>query len=345
MDELKIKSSLRDYSVFFTDLNLVLESYEKEEVVFVVDSYINTEYNSLFENHQVVVLESTEVQKSFDGVGDLVKKLLELGVTRETKLVAVGGGAIQDVTSFVSSILFRGISWDFIPTTLLSQGDSCIGSKTSINFYGYKNLLGNFYPPSNIYIDISLLDTLSPMEISSGLGELLHYLIIDGENSLNMFDGYMFDKLNIRDLVNKCLLIKKEFIESDEFDTGHRILLNYGHSFGHAIEGAMKNKIPHGVAVAYGMDCANYVSMRFGMMDKKDYERYNKILAKVYSTVTLSNMKTTKMISFLNKDKKNTKTSYRFILCRKAGNVFVETVDKNYDMCGLIDQWREETCL
>ncbi len=342
MNNIEIKSSIKDYKVIFSDYKQVLNRLEKEEVVFVIDAYLYEQKKDFFDSVSHIKMNATEQQKSYDGASDLIEKLLDLGVSRKTKLVAIGGGVIQDVTSFVSSILFRGIEWIFIPTTLLAQGDSCIGSKTSINFSGYKNTLGNFYPPSSVYIDNNFLRTLSNEQKMSGFGELLHYVMIDGEESLSMFEECLSGDRPIVELISKCLLIKKDFIERDEFDEGDRIILNYGHSFGHAIEGALKNEISHGVAVAYGMDCANYISYRQGHMSKSDYERYNQTMSKIYNTFPIDMLNIDDMILCLNKDKKNTKTNFRFILSKGAGHMFVKEVSKNDDIKHWLDAWKNQ---
>lgn len=337
-NELVISSSSRKYTVEFCSYLDVLRQYDTDDVVFIVDDYLDV---SDLKNHKVISLTASEYQKSFDGVGELISKLTELDITRNTKLVAFGGGVIQDVTSFTASIMFRGIEWDFIPTTLLAQGDSCIGSKTSINFSKYKNRLGNFYPPSAVYIDVSLLDTLPNLQLMSGLGELLHYIMIDGEESLRLFqDHFHGGEVSLSDLIRRCLSIKKTIIENDEFDRGERIILNYGHSFGHAIEGAMENKIPHGIAVAYGMDCANFISCKMGMMNRSDYNRYNEVLSAIYKEYPIDNMETEDMIQCLGKDKKNTRDSYRVILSHTAGDMFVQDINKDSTLNIMIDEWR-----
>ena len=319
----------------------VIEKYRDEEVIFVIDDYLYDSRKDFFDAVNFVKLSASEWQKSYDGAKELIEKLLDLGVTRRTKLVAMGGGVTQDVTSFVSSILFRGIEWVFIPTTLLSQGDSCIGSKTSINFAGYKNTLGNFYPPSAVYIDVTFLDTLSEEQRMSGFGELLHYVMIAGDDSLSLFKKCFSGETPILKLISRCLSIKEKFIENDEFDTGERIILNYGHSFGHAIEGALNNAIPHGIAVAYGMDCANYISYTQGFMSEDDYKKYNKIMSKIYKTFCIENLSIDDMITYLKKDKKNTKTDYRFIFCERAGVMFVKNMTKDDTVKNLITEWKE----
>ncbi len=155
---------------------------------------------------------------------------------------------------YKSSILFRGVDWYFIPTTLISQGDSCIGGKTSINLKNVKNQLGTNYPPLKICIDTNFLKTLPQEQIKSGLGEMLHYFIFSSENDF-IFFKQNFEENNFKNLIQRSLEIKKSVIEIDEKEKGLRILFNYGHTFGHALESLDKSNdvIRHGEAVGIGL--------------------------------------------------------------------------------------------
>lgn len=168
------------------------------------------------------------------------------------RFVVIGGGLVQDVGSFVSSIYNRGkIPWVFFPTTLLSMADSCIGSKTSLNT-SFKNKLGTYCSPSNVYINMKFLDTLDDVQIKSGMGEILKLCMIG--NALDMYKS-----LDLKTLVKLSLVIKKSVIEEDLFDKNVRKGLNYGHTIGHAIEVVSNYTIPHGLAVVHGMLLINKI--------------------------------------------------------------------------------------
>jgi 3-dehydroquinate synthase len=186
-------------------------------------------------------------------------------------LVSIGGGITQDITGFLASTLYRGIRWIFIPTTLLAQSDSCIGSKTSLNYRNYKNLIGTFYPPCKVNVDIRFISTQNNIDFYSGLGEIVKLHVTGGRS----YSDYIIDKLPLimnrqkevlLKAVRNSLLIKKSYIETDEFDKGRRNLLNYGHCFGHAIETATNFKITHGQAVVLGMILANIVAQARGLL-------------------------------------------------------------------------------
>ena len=127
-------------------------------------------------------LEAREDQKSYEGLIPVIQELINSGFRKNHRLIGIGGGIIQDITAFIASIMYRGVSWLFFPTTLLAQGDSCIGSKTSINFSEFKNQVGGFYPPNKILINTGFLDTLSKGDLQSGLGEMSHYFVVAGKN-------------------------------------------------------------------------------------------------------------------------------------------------------------------
>ena len=176
---------------------------------------------------------------------------------------------IQDLAGFVSNIYFRGIRWDYFPTTLLAMGDSCIGGKTSINFNSHKNILGTFYPPEQIIAAPDFLSTLLIDDYMSGLSEVVKINLVEPSVSpKEIVEQASSANLNDRSLPNllrSTLLIKKTIIEEDEFDTGKRNLLNFGHCVGHALENASDFAIPHGLAVLVGMGVAGYISSELGI--------------------------------------------------------------------------------
>ena len=246
------------------------------------------------------------------------------------------------MTAFISSILYRGVDWIFFPTNLLSQGDSCIGSKTSINFQEYKNQLGGFFPPAKIYIAPNFLETLDYSEICSGLGEMAHYFLVENEAAFARYEGGVDEALergpSLHELIGESLEIKKRMIEIDEFDEGPRNVFNYGHSFGHAIEGYTKYAIPHGIAVSYGMDIANAVSVYLGLLDQVSCDRISKTLRKVRAKTTFPDIDINTYLTYLKKDKKNTSAGIRVILSKGFGEMFLAQVDSNQEFKAVISQ-------
>ena len=258
----------------------------------------------------VVFINATEEAKSYDKIGSVIEGLLNLGMKRDSKLVAIGGGITQDIACFIATTFMRGINWVFVPTTLLAQADSCIGSKSSINFGKYKNLLGSFTPPNEIYISAQFLNTLEDREFKSGSGEIIKLLLIDGQ-LVNPSD---ITRKNVSEYVYRAMMVKKTYIEQDEFDRGVRNILNYGHCFGHGIESATNFAIPHGIAISMGMDIANKFALAEGLIDQNRFDTMHNVLAPVYADYTHMKINPADVFPAMTKDKKNTGSKINLIL-------------------------------
>lgn len=210
-------------------------------------------------NGAVIEIKAIEELKTLETAAQLIEQLRLYGANRSSNIRAIGGGIIQDLSTFASSVYMRGIDWIYCPTTLLGMVDSCIGGKSSINVGKFKNIAGNFYPPKEIWIDVAFCRTLSAVDQVAGLCEAVkicyadegiafdHYLSLTSHIKDNLTDQFLMEMIDL------TLKTKKRFIEEDEFDAGIRLLLNFGHTFGHAFEAATQFKITHGVAVGLGM--------------------------------------------------------------------------------------------
>lgn len=241
-----VKSHPKNYDVVFEQFN---NQFTKNQVV-LVDKNIQQLYR--IEHSKLILIEATEENKCIETVLDVCEKLLKFNFDKGNTLVVIGGGIIQDIGAYTAKTFKRGISWIYYPTTLLSQCDSCIGGKTALNFKSYKNQLALFSSPDKVIIDTQFLSTLSSRDMSSGLGEIVKFFLIGGEYYINNID--IFD---IKTCIFHGLSIKKAIIEQDEFETFERKSLNYGHSFGHAIESLTNYNIPHGEAVILGIEIIN----------------------------------------------------------------------------------------
>lgn len=289
------------------------------------------------------IIEPTENEKTYIAIGETIDWLIRGGFKRNGRIVAIGGGILQDISAFTASILYRGVDWIFVPTNLLSQCDSCIGSKTSVNFGQFKNQLGGFHPARKILIDKAFLTTLGAQEIRSGLGEMLHYFLINGRDSFELmrssFDEALVDFDVIQKLIVESLTIKKRMIEIDEFDQGPRNIFNYGHSFGHALESYTSYGIPHGIAVSYGMDMANRLSWKMGLLTEEAFLEMRSLLSKNWGKFPSKPLDLEEYISLMAKDKKNVDSSLRLILTRGLGDMFIQKVavdqifKENLDAC------------
>lgn len=226
--------------------------------VLFADARFTAEYAGL--GLPLISVPAEETVKSLDAIPDLVIALRQHGATRGTELIALGGGIVQDAAAFIASIYMRGIGWTYIPTTLLGMADSCIGGKSSINVGPYKNIVGTYCPPRRILIDPALTETLQSHQRAAGLIEAAKICYCRGPDA---FASYMAKRPGVgltaagfEPLVVDSLAAKKWFIETDEFDRAERLLLNFGHTFGHALEGASHFAIAHGIAVGLGILCA-----------------------------------------------------------------------------------------
>jgi 3-dehydroquinate synthase len=204
-----------------------------------------------------LVIEAVEENKALENTAQYIVQLRQLGANRDTHLVAIGGGIIQDIVTFIASIYMRGLSWTYLPTTVLSMVDSCIGGKSSINVLGLKNLVGNFYPPQDIFIDPEFISTLDTDMIVGGLFESAKICYAKGPECFKQYlalkpSAHVLPQ-DMPPIIGLALTTKKWFIEIDEFDQAERLLLNFGHTFGHAIEAATNFEVHHGIGVGVGM--------------------------------------------------------------------------------------------
>jgi 3-dehydroquinate synthase len=317
--------------------------------VVIVDRNVADLYPSilpLIKNNKTIFINACEDSKSYIQIGQTIEEIISSGFSKNNRLIAIGGGITQDITSFSSSIMFRGVDWIFFPTNLLTQCDSCIGSKTSVNLGQYKNQLGGFHPPRKIFIDMSFCDTLDIKEICSGLGEMMHYFLVDGNiepvTFIDTIKKAKNDITTLQGLVWKSLSIKKKMIELDEFDQGPRNVFNYGHTFGHALEAVTKFAVPHGIAVAYGIDLANIISAKKGLIDMSLRNEIRLILEEVWSSMPIPEFDTDIYFSALKRDKKNIGSEVKVILTRGLGDMFITTLDLNDEAHLIIGEYFEQ---
>lgn len=338
MYNFKIKSIIHDYQVqFIDDTKSILKKELKDGDFIIIDKKVRNLYrddlDEILHNSKYIEVEASETNKSYQGLIPIIKHLIENGFRKNHRLIGIGGGIIQDITAFTSSIMYRGVDWMFFPTTLLAQGDSCIGSKTSINFSGFKNQVGGFYPPNKIFINLKFLDTLKDAEIKSGFGEMCHYFIVAGKDDFirykNEYSLALNDKKILEGIIARSLEIKKSYIEIDEFDKNERQVFNYGHSFGHAIESLTNYRIPHGIAVSYGMDMANYISVKLGYISESIRNEIRELLEQIWKGTSINDISIEKFKIALSKDKKNVGKELRLILNKGYGKIFKDAMKMN----------------
>lgn len=289
MTSLQIHSNLRDYTVSFEDnFDFLQPLGEIEHKCVMIDHNVATLYqnyfDAVFNYDEVILFDAIEENKTLEYASVLIEQIISQAAKKNLTVISIGGGITQDLTGFIASTLYRGVNWIFVPTTFLAQTDSCIGSKTSINFKSFKNLLGTFYPPSKIYINPAFLQTLTPLDFYSGIGETIKFQLMKEEETKNFdqiietIENAKQDRTKLLPLIEENMQVKLSYMEGDEFDQGRRNLLNYGHCLGHALETVTDYYVPHGIAVTVGMIFANAVSLGRGWMDEKIFNHLNEKL-------------------------------------------------------------------
>jgi 3-dehydroquinate synthase len=326
-----IKSQSHPYSVeTMPDLTTALRTAGAPSAHCLVDDRVHSLYETSFSSiptSQILSIRPSEEQKSYEQLLPVFGALLERGVRRNATLVVVGGGVVQDIGCFIASVLFRGVRWEYIPTTLLSQCDSCIGSKSSLNIGTFKNQLGTFYSPYRVLLAPTVLRTLRRDEILSGLGEAIKLHLLAGEEAFNSLraslDALPADPSLLEPIILASLRIKKVFIEEDEFDHGRRNILNYDHTFGHAFESTTHYAISHGIAVSLGISAATAISARLGWVRAGYADDMDAFLRRFYEPfdACLDAVDSAALRAALMRDKKNTGTGLTCILTRGEGRM------------------------
>lgn len=322
-ESLTIQSHKGPYRVIFEENTFgSLSTVVSSDTHFIIDAKVAALYArelaSVLASSSVLCVEATESNKSIDKFTGYVEHLVSNNVRRGDTLIAIGGGIVQDIVSFLGATVLRGLRWHFYPTTLLAQADSCIGSKSSINVGNVKNVLGTFTPPERIVISTKVLDTLDERDLRSGMGEMLKVHAIEGPESFDRiatdYRMILTDRGMMMYYIRRSLEIKKTIVEQDEFDRGIRNTMNYGHSFGHAIESASGFGVPHGIAVTIGMDMANFTAVRLGLLSRKHYDRMHPTLAMNFAGFEKCEIPLGPFFAALGKDKKNTNNGLNLIL-------------------------------
>ena len=324
LEQLTIKSSNSSYKVLVKGSNSV--NYDGKYVILYdknLGSYAIEYKNS---NSISIPVNISEKDKTLETCGRVLKEMAANNVNKDFEVIAIGGGAIQDIATLVASIYMRGLNWIYIPTTTMSMMDSCIGGKSSINIDNYKNIIGNFYPPTIILIDVNYVKTLDSIGISSGIAEALKICFARGPKHFKEFASSIESWRTIQtdNYLSQSIMLslgaKKYFIEVDEFDKKERKLLNFGHSFGHALEAASNFAIPHGIGVLLGMQAA--------ILHSKNMESCRQLTAAIIDEFKLSEFNATRFVinrnlfvNALKFDKKNSSDLLRLVLPDRKGRL------------------------
>ena len=315
---------------------------KKNESVFcILDTKINIDLNvSKQKNIKIIAIKCGEKIKTIDGYKNLSERLIKSDVNRKSVIIAIGGGTLGDLAGFVASTLLRGLDFFLIPTTLLSQVDSSIGGKNGINTLYGKNLLGTFYQPKEVLIDISLLKSLPKKEIKSGYAEIIkHALIKDYEFfcwlEVNADKLLNLNKSILERAIYKSIMIKLNYVLKDEKEflsnKNSRAMLNFGHTIGHAIESYYDYKrFNHGEAISIGMITEAKISNYLGFLSSEELGKIIQHFKKYKLKINDKILKDRKLIKILSKDKKNFQNKINLSLIDKIGSsFFYKKLNKN----------------
>ena len=335
---IKVKSKIHTYEVDFYSIETLNQLIPKYDLV-IVDGKVEEFWDLTDKSQAKIIFNSHESRKNLQNVSEVIEMFASNSINRNSRILSIGGGVLQDITTLACSLYMRGIRWDFVPTTLQAIGDSCIGGKSAINSKVRKNLIGNYFPPNQIFICLDFLRTLSKIDLECGIFEIIKINMVDPnpENFaeliklkdilLGLDEEYNFDFL--KKIVATTLDLKAKIVEEDEFDHGIRRLLNFGHTFGHAFEALSDFKIPHGHGVALGMLSAIELSKSLPNYEPAlQYEFLHQLIIDIlafsdsesYSEFVRSIEKIS-YVELLLGDKKSEKNAVNFILPSKFGLV------------------------
>ncbi|WP_333654174.1 3-dehydroquinate synthase [Dissulfurispira sp.] len=294
------------------------------------DVVINSIKNAGFEPLHVIIPDGEE-HKNFNQTYQILTELLKNKLDRKSCLIALGGGVIGDITGFAASIYMRGIDFIQAPTTLLSQVDSSVGGKTGVNHELGKNMIGTFYQPRLVWIDIDTLKTLPRREILCGIAEIIKYGVIWDEELFEFLEKHResiltLDPLPLTHIIRRSCEIKAEVVSRDEREAGLRAILNYGHTIGHAIETETGySRFLHGEAIAIGMNLEAWLSEIMGFLGRKDALKIKAVIDSYGLPSELpADLNADKLISHMKLDKKVEAGEMKFILPEKLGKVKIQ---------------------
>lgn len=320
-------------------------------VVVVTDSNVDELYADAVGDYfteaglevQMLVIDAGEESKNADVAIDLWETMLAEGADRGSVVVAVGGGVVGDLAGFVAATFARGLPFFQIPTTLLAQVDSSVGGKVGINLPEAKNIVGAFWQPLGVLIDVSVLGTLPANEFAAGMAEVVKYGVIMDQDFFAYLEQNV-DKIEARDMdvlqyiVGRCCRLKADVVEADEREeSGRRAILNYGHTFAHAFEAATDyGKLLHGEAVAMGMVCASRLAERSGLVDAEVTARQIALLKTLHLPTSPIEHDPEEIYRLMWHDKKVADGKIRFVLPSRIGEVTLTADVKSGDVIAVL---------
>lgn len=333
MQTITIHTDSRDSRILVGESISNLYQYLPQgKTIIITDENILKIYGSVFPPAPVIAIGMGEQNKTMETLNFIFDKLVMYEADRSTFILAIGGGIVSDVAGFAASVYMRGLRYGFVSTTLLSQVDASVGGKNGVNFRKYKNILGVFNQPEFVIIDTSMLKTLDEKEYLSGFAEIIKAAAIKDEVLFSYLEdncepALKKDAVVLEKIIYDSVLIKSRVVENDEKEKGERRILNFGHTFAHAIE--HKTGMLHGEAVSIGMALASDLSVKMGLLNKEDHERLLRLLHNMQLPINMNNHGVKSLIDAMKMDKKREGDNLHMIFLDRIGHAIIETVSFN----------------
>lgn len=326
---------MQDFSGLLTGLQQLGYTSE-QKICIVTDSHVGELYaeevknllDSAFDTVIIHTFEAGEANKNLDTVGNLYETLIQNHFDRRDLLIALGGGVVGDLTGFTAATYLRGIDFIQVPTTLLSQVDSSIGGKTGVDFLQYKNMVGAFYQPKLVYMNLATLKSLPEKQIVSGMGEIIKHGLIKDANYYDWLSAHHDEILALQpdimeEMIYRSCNIKREVVELDPTEKGDRALLNFGHTIGHAIEKLCDFSLYHGECVGLGMVSAAYLSLQLGNISEDEFQGIINCLKSFGFATSIDGLVPEDVLFATKSDKKMVGNKVKFILLSAIGNAYI----------------------
>ncbi len=314
------------------DWQIVLNDSLNRKIILITDSNIYKLYENDFAGLQLIVIQAGEENKTQVSADLIIDKLIEYEADNNCLLVGFGGGVITDLTGYAGSIYKRGIPFAFIPTTVLAMADAAIGGKNGINHGLVKNIVGTIRQPLSIIYDFQLLKTLPAAEWVNGFAEIIKYACIIDDQLFEMLEKYDLDQIQAdislaARIIERCLKIKMKYVSDDENDSGERRKLNFGHTFGHAVERLYQ--LTHGQAISMGIVAACKLSEKLADLHFNDTNKIVQLLKKYHLLVHIE-INHSEIFQVMKLDKKRNGKYIHFILLNKIGDAVIYPIEINY---------------
>lgn len=347
MEVLNVKAGQSEYEAVISRgllksvPEMLKERFSKSRFALISDynvwGYYGKPFSAALEaaglRYDVITVPPGEGSKSIDTYADVLSRLAKLEYSRSDVITALGGGVVGDLAGFAAATYLRGVRYAQIPTTLLAQIDSSVGGKTAINLPEGKNLAGAFYQPCAVYIDTSLLATLKPSDFADGMAEMIKYALIKDKPMIKTLEQHTISASSpmLEALIKRCLEIKRDIVAADERDKGERMLLNFGHTIGHALERICAKSgghITHGQAVARGMAAIAAAGERIGRTQKGAASLAVRLIEKAGLPYGIGGFNSKDILEGIFVDKKNVDGKLNMVLLSEPGASYIHPVSK-----------------